>query len=204
MGTLTLIALIVGLPAAWLALGGMKHLLQRHLIRASVQGGMGLGLAGLAALTGSLGLNVYGYQRLTWEAPVAEVRVIQPLSKGWLVALTETDGTQAEYLLEGDQWRLEADVIKWDSWANVLGLDTQYRLERLSGRYADAAESRQNRGSAYDLTQDDPNLLEKIPNNWRPWVDTQYGSGVYMPLKTGARYTVAITQSGLIARESHK
>lgn len=203
MTGLTLIALFVGIPAAWLALGGVKHLFQRHLIRASLQGGFGLGLAGLAALTGSLGLNIYGYQRLTWEAPVAEVHVIQPLANGWLVTLTEPNGEPQEFLLEGQQWRLEADVIKWQSWANILGLDSQYRLERLSGRYADAAESRRQRGSAYDLTADDPKLLEQIPSNWRPWVDTQYGNGVYMPLTAGARYTVSITQSGLLARAAH-
>lgn len=204
MTALTLIALFVGIPAAWLALAGVKHLFQRHLLRAGLQGGMGLGLAGLAALTGSLGLNVYGYQRLTWEAPVAEIHVIQPLAQGWLVTLKEPNQAAQEYLIEGDQWRLEADVIKWDSWANVLGLDTQYRLERLGGRYKRATDSRRHAGSAYDLTQDDPQLLERIPSQWRPWVDTHYGSGVYMPLEAGARYSVSITQSGLIARTAHK
>lgn len=207
MSALALIALFAGIPAAWLILAGGKQLLQRHVIRAGFQGGMGLGLAGVAAITGSLGLNAYGYQRLTWEAPVAEVHVLQPLAKGWLVTLTEPDSnlgaTSKEYLLEGDQWRLEANVIKWDSWANVLGLDTQYRLERLSGRYQNAADSRNNRGSAYDLSQDEPQLLDKIPSKWRPWVDSQYGNGVYMPLRAGARYTVSITQSGLIARPAH-
>ena len=204
MSALALIALFIGIPAAWLVFAGSKQLLQRHVVRAGFQGSMGLGLAGVAAITGSLGLNVYGYQRLTWEAPVAEVQVIQPLAKGWLVTLTEPDSNSTqEYLLEGDQWRLEANVIKWDSWANVLGLDTQYRLERLSGRYKSAADSRKYRGSAYDLSQDDPQLLDKIPAKWRPWVDSQYGNGVYMPLTAGTRYTVSINQSGLIARPTH-
>jgi hypothetical protein len=200
MTGLSLIALFVGIPAAWLALGGIKHLFQRHLIRAGVQGGFGLGLAGIAALTGSLGLNVYGYQRLTWEAPIAEVHVIQALDDGWLVTLSETNKAPQEFLLAGQQWRLEAEVIKWHSWANVLGLDSQYRLERLSGRYADVADSRRLRGSAYDLTADDSTLLDQIPSRWRPWVDTEYGGGVYMPLDAGARYRIAITQTGLLAR----
>ncbi len=181
-------------------MGGVKHLFQRHLFRAGFQGSMGVGLAGVAALTGSLGLNVYGYQRLTWEAPVAEIHVVQPLADGWLVSLTEPEQASQEFLIKGDQWRLEASVIKWDSWANVLGLDSQYRLERLSGRYSNAAESRRNLGSAYDLTEDDPKLLERIPNQWRPWVDTEFGSGVYLPLAAGAKYRISISQSGLVAR----
>lgn len=201
MGTLTLIAVIVGLPAAWLAIGAARQLLQRHLFRASLQGSMGITLAAVAALTGSLGLNVYGYQRLTWEAPIAELYVLQALPEGWLVRLKEVDGQTHEYLLSGDQWRLEADVIKWDSWANVLGLNSQYRLQRLSGRYANAAQSRLHRGSAYDLTANDAKLFDRLPTHWRPWVDTQFGSGVYMPLNAGTRYQVVITQTGLIARQ---
>ena len=35
---------------------------------------------------------------------------------------------------------------------------------------------------------------------WMPFVDAVYGSAVYLPMADGARYEVAITQSGLLAR----
>lgn len=200
MTTLTVFALIALVPAAWLSFRGLKHLFQRHLLRAGMQGSMGLGLAGIAAISGSIGLNVYGYQRLTWEAPVAEIHVIQPMGNGWIVTLREPDQAPREFYLIGDQWRLEAQVIKWDSWANLVGLDSQYRLERLSGRFSNIHDANSIMSSAYALQTDTPALLERIPSEWQPWVDTQYGNGVYMPLSADAKYTVSITQNGLLAR----
>lgn len=202
MTHLTVIALIALLPAAWLSFRGIQHLFQRHLLRAGLQGSMGLALAGIAAVTGSIGLNVYGYQRLTWEAPIAELHVIQPLQQGWVVSLKQPNQPAQEFYLAGDQWRLEAQVIKWDSWANLLGLDSQYRLERLSGRHSDINQARQAPPTAYDLQAEQSQLLERIPNDWQPWVDTHYGNGVYMPLTADTRYTVSISQTGLIARTS--
>ena len=202
MTHLTVIALIALLPAAWLSFRGIRHLFQRHLLRAGLQGSMGLGLAGIAAITGSIGLNVYGYQRLTWETPVAEVHVIQALKQGWVVSLREPNQAAQEFYLAGDQWRLEAQVIKWDSWANLLGLDSQYRLERLSGRYRDINQAKQTPPTAYDLQADHSPLLDRIPSEWQPWVDTHYGNGVYMSLTADAHYPISISQNGLIARTS--
>ena len=45
-------------------------------------------------------------------------------------------GVSNLYPLHGDEWRVEAQVLRWKPWANVLGLDTQYRLDRLSGGLA--------------------------------------------------------------------
>lgn len=202
MTNLTVIALIALLPAAWLSFRGIRHLFQRHLLRAGVQGSMGVGLAGIAVITGSIGLNVYGYQRLTWEEPIAEVHVIQPINNGWVVTLKQPEQAAQEFYIAGDQWRLEAQVIKWDSWANLVGLDSQYRLERLSGRFSDINAANQKLTTAYNLQDDRPKLIDRIPEDWRPWVDTQYGNGVYMPLNADARYTVSIGQNGLIARKT--
>ena len=44
-------------------------------------------------------------------------------------------GQTRKFTVHGDEWRIDARVLKWKPWANVLGLDTQYRLDRLSGRY---------------------------------------------------------------------
>lgn len=200
MTHLTVFALIALVPAAWFSFRGLRHLFQRHLLRAGLQGSMGLGLAGLAAISGSIGLNAYGYQRLTWEAPVAEIHVIQPMGNGWIVTLREPEQAPREFYLVGDQWRLEAQVIKWDSWANLIGLDSQYRLERISGRFSDITEAKQTLSSAYDLQVDNSKLLERIPPKWQPWVDTQYGNGVYMPLTANSKYSISISQNGLVAR----
>ena len=94
-------------------------------------------------------------------------------------------------------------MLKWHPPANLLGLDAQYRLERLSGRYADVADETSRPRTAHDLA-DEPGLdvwtLARRHSGWLPLVDASYGSATYLPMADGARFSVSLPQSGLIAR----
>ncbi len=107
------------------------------------------------------------------------------------------------FMLAGDEWQLDARVLKWKGWANLLGLDAQYRLERVSGRYRDIEQERKDERTVYGLSEN-PGLdlwtMSIDHKRWLPFVDAVYGSAVYLPMADGARYEVAITQSGLLAR----
>jgi hypothetical protein len=45
------------------------------------------------------------------------------------------DGERETFVLDGDEWQLDARVLKWHGAATLLGLDTGYRLDRIGGRY---------------------------------------------------------------------
>ena len=106
-------------------------------------------------------------------------------------------------------------MLKWKPWANVLGLDTQYRLDRLSGRYQSIEQEINGARSVHPLSGGDEAGPEWMPWKVSAWntarkyrqyvdaVDTLYGGGAYMPMADGARYEVWITQSGLIARPAN-
>ena len=66
---------------------------------------------------------------------------------------TEQDpnGIVHNFEMHGDEWRIEARVLKWKPWAYVLGLDSQYRLDRFSGRYADTQQEINAERSVYDI-----------------------------------------------------
>ncbi len=107
-------------------------------------------------------------------------------------------------------------MLKWKPWANVMGLDSQYRLDRLSGRYQDIEQELHSTRSVHALSGGDSATV--LPGNITvPWklsvwdmarryrrhidaVDTLYGGATYMPMADGAKYEVWITQSGLVAR----
>jgi hypothetical protein len=174
-----------------------------------VIGGAGVGvLAGFVALAG---MNVQTYSRLTYERPVAtiELEQIGPQHFTAHVELpaspTHPDGSRQTYDIRGDEWRVEARVLKWRPWANVLGLDSQYQLDRLSGRYVTTEDELNAERSAYDLRPSSENQVDLWALGRRydllgQAVDSLYGSGAAMPMSDGARYEVWITQSGLIAR----
>ena len=108
------------------------------------------------------------------------------------------------FMLAGDEWQLDARVLKWKGWANLLGLDAQYRLERVSGRYRDIEQERKDERTVYALSENpgvDLWTLSIEYPRWLPFVDAVYGSATYLPMADGARYEVSITQSGWLANE---
>jgi hypothetical protein len=170
---------------------------------------------GIGAVVGLLGLNIQTYHRLTFERPVATIELDQTGPKLFQATLTQPptpddpDGSTAEYEIHGDQWRIEARVLKWKPWANVIGLDSQYRLDRLSGRYQETQDELTAERSAYDIRPERSSGIDLWPlarqfSQYAPVVDTLYGSGAYMPMADGARYEVRITQNGLIARPTNE
>ena len=85
--------------------------------------------------------TVYTYERLTAETLIAELRFDATGERQYLAHLrTGERCDERSFPVFGDQWRVDAEFLKWKYWALLLGLDSQYRLDRLEGRYRSAAE----------------------------------------------------------------
>lgn len=194
---------VLALVGAALFVLGLRRLWGRRLVSGSVQGLSGLLLLALAALAIAVALNLHTYRRLTHESPVAEVRMRALGPQEYRVYIIPPGRDAQVYELRGDEWQLDARILKWRGTANLLGLDTDYRLERLSGRYRDVAEERRGPHTAYRLSRDrglDLWSLARRHRGWLPWVDAVYGSAAYMPMADGARFETTVSTSGLVAR----
>ena len=157
-----------------------------------------------AALAISLfGLELLSWQRLTHEAPVARVRFEALGPQRYRVELRDGDFCQPRYFeLAGDEWRLDARFLKWKPWANLLGLDAHYRLERISGRYRDIDEENRRPHQAYALAGAGAQALIDgwlLDTALSP-LDTEFGSSVYEAMDPDRVYTVYRSQSGLLVR----
>lgn len=151
-----------------------------------------------------LGWNLHTFNRLTDEAPIATLRFERLAPQHYAVELRSGDFCQPRhYQLEGDQWRLDARFLKWKPFANLFGLDAQYRLERLGGRYSDINQANQRPSVAYAIG-DKPalDLTDYLDEKWLSWspVDTLFGSSVYESIDPAYEYIVYRSQSGLLVR----
>jgi hypothetical protein len=204
------------LPAASALLGaivllrGLGGLFSGRFVGGLFGTAVGGGLLAAGAVVALAGLDVQTYQRLSYERPVATIETRQ-LGPQLFEATLTTPPTAAEtapavkrYQIHGDQWRIEARMLKWKPWANVLGLDTQYRLDRLSGRYETTADELSAPRSVYDLGPEPGNIdlwtMARKSKRYAPMVDSFYGGGAFMPMANNARYEVWLTQGGLVAR----
>ncbi len=178
--------------------------------------GVASGLAAVAAafIAALVALNMQSYSRLTWEKPVAEVRVTQAdaSQKLYDVTVVRQDGTNLETkcILQGDEWILGGRVQKWKPWANTLGMNATYELDQLANKYVDAREANGRPITACDVSRPPNAILAKTPQGFRDWLatvslaeDRRFGSANYMPLADGAVYRVVITQSGFNAEAAN-
>ena len=157
--------------------------------------------------------NLNTYQRLNYENTIAEVLIRKlALQKFQLVLITaERQGEEAEpeyYSLYGDEWQLDSRIIKWKGWANVIGLDSYYQLDRLSGRYSSIEQANSSPPTAHQLGAEEKGIniwkLKNLMKSKLPFLDAYYGQSVFMPMRDGAKFSVSISQTGLIVRPLNK
>lgn len=184
---------------------GIQRVWRRRVVAGSLEGLVGLLLLAVAALMAALSINLYTYDRLTHESPIAEVRLQEIEPQHFWAYLVFGNNTRI-LELRGDEWQVDARVLKWHGIAVLIGFDTLYRLDRLSGRYWDLSRERTGPRTVYSLSEEpglDLWMLAKRYGRWMPWVDAAYGSATYMPMVNGARYTVSVSSSGLLARPTN-
>lgn len=177
---------------------------QRRRFGACARGFWGVVFAGLGLIVAFSGLALLGYHRLTEEAVVARIVTRALGEQRYAVRIELPDGSARTSELAGDQWQLDARVIKWRGSAVMLGAPPLYRLDRLSGRYRDARQAQAQPPALVDLATANPldlwSLKQRYPH-WLPWLDADFGSAAYLPMVDGGSFIVTLAPAGgLIAR----
>ena len=202
-------ALMIGIGVVGVALAlpleiaAVRRLRRLQLARGALfllSGGVVLLVAVAAALVSA---NLYTYARLTHEQEAARVSIRQLGPRHYVVSLQENKAAPRHFELRGDEWQVDARVLKWRAMGNLVGFDTLYRLERLSGRYGDVVLERTAPRTVHALaaeTRVDLWALLNAHHQYVPFADALYGSAVYVPMAEGAEYAVTVSASGLVVR----
>jgi hypothetical protein len=150
--------------------------------------------------------TVYTYDRLTAETLIAELRFDATGDRQYVAHLQTGDRCdERAFPVSGDQWRVDTEFLKWKYWALLLGLDSQYRLDRLEGRYRAVAEQNVEPSVAHALSEptavDLVTLAESL-GSWNFLLDATYGSSTYQDIDVDHVYYVYRTSSGIITRQA--
>jgi hypothetical protein len=202
--TLQTLSVILAILGVLLLVIGLRRLLRARFVTGGGSLVLSIAFLSIAGLIFVVGTNLLTYARLTYEKPLAELVIQANGPQRFRVTISRIPtGEMQVFMMNGDEWQLDARVLKWRGWANLLGLDAQYRLERLGGRYRDIEKERTATRSVYSLSENpgiDLWTWAQDHPGWLPFVDSIYGSATYLPMVDGARYQVSLTQSGLVAR----
>lgn len=199
---LTAVCMVAGLGVALLAV--------RVLLRGGWFWGWLRGMLGLACLVFSVAFALAGLDMLSYKAIVAEkslavIKFTQVGPQRFSASLVlNDDASEHVFPVLGDQWQLDARVIKWPNALASLGVKPGYRLERVSGRYFSLEQELNAERSVYQLPQrtfgvDVWRAAQSLSlENWG--IDATYGSATYLPMADGAEFEVSLSRTGLLAR----
>ena len=201
--TFNALIVVLGLTAVLFFIAAVRRLRRRQVGGGLLRGLTALTLALIAGAAVLVAANLRTYQRLSAEHPAGELQLARIGDHQFNGVFTFPSGERADFALRGDEWQIDARVLKWQAFTNLLGFDAAYRLDRISGRYTSIEEERTLPRTVYALNPPDRVDLWALVhryNSWLPGIDALYGSATYVPMADGALYEVKVSQSGLVAR----
>src|SRR5258708_20839578 len=136
----------------------------------------------LGVLLVAISVGMRGYQALTFEEVAATVKT-EPLGpQRFRATITLPDKRLAMYELAGDAFYIDAHILKWRPWANVLRLHTAYELDRVAGRYNVIADEQARPHTAYSLAAGKPVDIFFLARRTLlgALVDAEYGSAAFI------------------------
>ncbi|MDN3639695.1 cation/multidrug efflux pump [Simiduia curdlanivorans] len=199
---LATLIVILGLVAVYFAI---KLLSNTGWLLGWLKGMVGLALFAIAALFVLVAFDLLGYKHVLNDKPIATLSFERLGPQSYRAILVESDGVESRFDLSGDQWQLDARIIRWSSLVAAWGVKPAYRLDRLAGRYYSLEKERQNTRTVYSLidTETDSSVdvwpVLQASSAWLP-IDAQYGSATYLPMDDGALYSISLSYAGLVSK----
>jgi len=200
---LVAIAATGGVIALLLLIASFKRLRDWRIASGAVLLVLAAAVAALGTAGAMLAASLHTYARLSQEQEAARAVFRELAPKRYEMLLVLKGEAARSFEIRGDEWQIDARVLKWKGLGTLLGLDTLYRFERLSGRYADSGQEKNAPRTVYPLaaeTSFDLWSLLKEHQRWLPLADALYGSATYAPMADGAQYSINVSTTGLLVR----
>src|SRR5882762_10816830 len=153
--TLNALIVVFGLTAVLFFVAAARSLRRRRIVGGLVRGGASLVLVLIAVCAALIAANLRTYRQLSAEQPAGELQFARVGYHQFNGVFTFPSGERADFALRGDEWQVDARVLKWQALANLFGFDAAYRLDRISGRYTSVEDERSLPRTVYPLNPSD-------------------------------------------------
>ena len=191
---------VVGIALLLLAFISFKALFAKGCLKQWLKGSLALFALSSSFMCISFIVGFFSYTQYKEGIHLVGVEISQIEPQHFQLTLALPGSATASYEVYGEMWQLDARIIAWSDFFSTLGLDTVYRLDRLSGRYHLMEDEVSKRRSVFSL-QDKSHFIDVwrivSENLWIPGVKARYGSGTFVPMADGAMYSVLMGRDGL-------
>src|SRR6266852_6094165 len=122
--TFTALIAVFALMGILFLFAAVRRLRRRKVLGGVLNGATALVLILLSVCAALIAANVRTYQRLSFEQPAGELQFTRTGEREFNAVLTYPSGERANFALRGDEWQVDARVLKWHAFAHPVGIDT--------------------------------------------------------------------------------
>jgi len=204
------LAVVITVIGALMLLYSFKLLARSGWFFGWLRGMLGLIMVVFGISMGLVAFDVLSYQKILRNQSIATLSFEQLEPQVFQAVLVDSHGSEKRFKIKGDQWQLDARILRWNGFFASIGVKPGYRLDRLSGRYYSLEKERNSERTVYSLSDFtakwradwglDVWQLLKTGGMGLSLVEARYGSATYLPMEDGALYEVLLSSSGLVAK----
>lgn len=196
------IAALLGIVGIALGISAFAALVRARLFRFVFRALLSVVLLAAGAVLALFSLGIEGMQALTKEERAARIKVVPSGLQRYDATITFADGRVETYDLAGDDIHVDGHIVKWTPLANMLGLHTSYRLDRISGRYRTLEQENTARRTVYAIGT--PAVIDLVAIGKRlplaDFFDAEYGSASFVPVDQPGELDLMVSTTGLLLR----
>ena len=196
------LAALLGIFGVALAFAAFGALARARLFRFVFRALLSLLLLASGTVLAVVALGVQGMQALTKEETAARIKVVPRGMQRYDATVTFADGHVETFDLAGDDIYIDGHIVKWTPLANMLGLHTSYRLDRIAGRYRALEQENTAQRTVYALGT--PAIIDLVALGralpLADFFDAEYGSASYVPVAAPGELELKVSTTGLLLR----
>ena len=191
---------LLALLALWVA---ARILLKGSWFLGWLRGTLGLLVLTLAGVIVMLALDLGTYSAVPENKLLATIGFEADGAQRYRVNVLQGDSDRT-VSLDGDQWQLDVRLFQWKGLAALIGLESGYRLEKITGRYISLEQQQQSLSTRVPLGHS-----RYAIDMWR-WLrmggtdlyvfDPQARRVNYLPMANGAVFTISLAATGLLVQ----
>ena len=198
-------AVLFGVLGILVVIAALYSFFTLKIPQSAIRMAVGLFLLALGTIAGAISVGMMGYRAFTREDVAAHIMVKPAGKQRFLATFRFADGREATYDLAGDSIYVDAHILKWHPYANMIGLHTAYEIDRVTGRYHSIKDERDAMRTVHALGRDKPVDLYSLRRRFSilsPLFDAEYGSATFIPVTRPAELELRISTTGLLMRET--
>lgn len=185
-----------------IVLAGSLVLLRTRWLRQWLVGTAGLLLIGLSVYFALYALNLFSYQPLSREQPLATISFRMLAPQTYVATVSQPDSASVDYQLQGDLWQLETRLVRWKGLFSLFGFQPGYQLERIEGRYLSLEDQRNRERSDHRISREaiGIDIWRSARDGWSLMVEPGLATVNYMPMADGAIYEIVLSGQDIVSR----